>query len=663
VTQSKKGCDAETARIAAKPAHAGTAPDIETDRLRRTQEELRMVSAYNRSLTEASPNPLVTIDSDGRVTDVNTATERVTGYRREELVGTDFSNYFTDPERARAGYYLVLQHDTIRDYELEIRHRDGHVTPVLYSASVYRDDAGKVRAVFAAARDISERRRAEEALWESEERYRTAIESASDGIALVKGDQHLYVNARFAEMFGYDDPAEIVGKPLSLTVHPEDVEMVTRYNRLRQVGEPAPSRYEFKGVRKDGAIRFMEVSAAKTSYRGQTLSLVYFRDVTEYRNLEEQLRQSQKMQAIGTLAGGIAHDFNNILAGIIGFTEMSLEDIAPDNPVRPYLERVLKGGYRGRDLVRQILTFSRQGEQEKKSISLGIVIEEALQLIRPALPSIVEIEKRLHQVQDTILADPVQLQQVVMNLCTNAAYAMRDTGGVLAISLHDVSCEEAGRYPDLEPGAYLRLTVSDTGCGMTREVMSKIFDPFFTTKRPGEGTGMGLSVVHGIVKSHGGHVTVSSAPGKGSTFHVYLPKAEPPATVAAESLSPIPGGNESILFVDDEETLVDLNSLRLQGLGYRVVATTNGKEALRIFAGDPSGFDLIITDYTMPSMTGIDLAGKFLELRPDIPIILASGQNESIEPDMIDKAGIKAYLRKTANKRELAELIRRVLAE
>ena len=663
MTQAKRGSSDIVAKFTAELAQAKAALEMETARLHQAEEALGMMSAYNKSLTEASPNPLVTIDSNGRVIDVNTATERFTGYQRNELMGTDFSDYFTDPEKAKAGYQLLLKHDTIRDYELEIRHRDGHITPVLYSASVYRDEAGKVRGVFAAARDISERRRAEEALWESEERYRTAIESASDGIALVKGDQHLYVNARFAEMFGYEDPAEIVGKPLSLTVHPEDLEMVSRYNRLRQVGEPVPSRYEFKGVKKDGTIRFMEVSAAKTSYRGQSLSLVYFRDVTEYRNLEEQLRQSQKMQAIGTLAGGIAHDFNNILAGIIGFTEMALEDIDPRSPIRPFMERVLKGGYRGRDLVRQILTFSRQSEQEKTSIALGNIVEEVLQLIRPVLPSTVEIQKRLHHVQDTILADPVQLQQVIMNLCTNAAYAMRDSGGILALSLSDVSCEEGSPYPDLKPGAYLKLTVSDTGCGITREVMGKIFDPFFTTKRPGEGTGMGLSVVHGIVKSHGGHVTVSSEPDKGSTFQVYLPKAEPLAAAPRKSLPPIPGGNESILFVDDEETLVDLNSLRLQGLGYRVTTAVNSKDALRAFTADPAGFDLVITDYTMPHMTGIDLAGKLLELRPDIPIILTSGRNEKVEPDTIERLGIKAYFPKTAGKRELAELIRRVLGK
>ena len=663
MTQTKKGRNDTVANLKAELAHMRASLEVETTRLQQAEETLGMMNAYNRSLTEASPNPLVTIDSGGRVSDANTATERVTGYRREELIGTDFSDYFTEPERAKTGFQLVLKQDTIRDYELEIRHRDGHVTPVLYSASVYRDEAGKVRGIFAAARDISERRRVEEALWESEERYRTAIESASDGIALVKGDQHLYVNARFAEMFGYEDPAEIVGRPLSLTVHPEHLEMVSRYNRLRQEGEPVPSRYEFKGVKKDGTVRFMEVSAAKTSYRGQSLSLVYFRDVTEYRNLEEQLRQSQKMQAIGTLAGGIAHDFNNILAGIIGFTEMSLEDISPDNPVRPYMERVLKGGYRGRDLVRQILTFSRQGEQEKKSISLGNVIEEALQLTRPALPSIVEIQKRLHQVQDTIVADPVQMQQVVMNLCANAGYAMRDSGGVLSISLSDVGCEEGSRYPDLKPGSYLKLTVSDTGCGITREVMGKIFDPFFTTKRPGEGTGMGLSVVHGIVKSHGGHVTASSEPGKGSVFHVYLPRVEPRAVAAAETLAPVPRGSERILFVDDEETLVDLNTLRLESLGYRVTAAVSSREALKAFAADPAAFDLVITDYTMPHMTGIDLAGKLLELRPDIPIILTSGRNEKVEPEMIERLGIRAYIPKTTNKRELAEIIRRILGE
>jgi PAS domain S-box-containing protein len=637
--------------------------DIEVRK--RAEDALRIISAYNRNLIEASPDPLVAIDHNGKISDVNVATERVTGYSRDIIVGSDFSDYFADPEKARASYQLAFREGVVNDYELEIRHADGHFTPVLYNASVYKDETGKVIGVFAVARDISERRRIEKALVESEERYRTAIENASDGIALVKGEKHVYVNRRFTEMFGHDDPSEIIGKPLALTVHPDDVERVLEINRMRQMGETVPFRYEFKGIKKDGTQRLIEVSAARTHYRGEPVSLAYLRDITDYKSLEEQLRQSQKMEAIGTLAGGIAHDFNNILAGIIGFTELAMEDIPPDNPVYHYMERVLKGGYRGRDLVRQILAFSRHSDHEKKPIALSHVVEEAVKLLRPAFPSSIEIQMRLHGNRDTILADPVQMHQVVLNLCTNAAHAMRDTGGVLEITIgdEDFSELEAIRSPDLSPGAYVRLSVSDQGCGITPDVINKIFDPFFTTKAPGEGTGMGLSVVHGIARNHGGHVTVNSELGKGSTFHVYLPRTEAVAAADAESPRQISGGNECILFVDDEEQLVELNLQRLRDLGYMVVATTSSVEALKAFAAEPDRFDLVIVDYTMPHMTGIDLATKLLEIRPDIRIILSSGFNEQIGPEMIKQTGIKAFIAKTAGKRELAKLIRQVLEQ
>jgi PAS domain S-box-containing protein len=635
-----------------------------TDR-KRAEEALRTIGSYNRSLIEASPDPLVTIDPEGKISDANTATERVTGYLRKKLIGTDFSDYFTEPEKAKAGYLLVFREGVVRDYELEIRHRDGHVIPVLYNASVYRDKRGRVMGVFAAARDISRRRLMEQALRESEERYRTAIESASDGIALVKDGLHIYVNKRFAEIFGYDDPEEIIGKPLSLTVHPDDFERVGRINIMRLRSYPAPSRYEFKGIKKDGTARSFEVSATRTTYRGEPVALTYLRDITDYKRLEAELRQSHKMEAIGTLAGGIAHDFNNVLSGIIGFTEMVLDDISPDDPAHRRLELVLKGGQRGRDLVRQILAFSRQTEQEVREVPFGRVIEEALQLLRPAIPSTIDIRKTFTSGDDRVLADPVQVQQVLTNLCTNAAYAMRETGGKLEIEVTDADISEKGAlsHPDIKPGRYIRLSVSDTGSGISPPDMEKIFDPFFTTKGPGEGTGLGLSVAHGIVKNHGGYIRAYSELNKGTVFHVYLPKVE--ATTFKETSIPrvIKGGQERILFVDDEEILVEMNCQRFERLGYTVVSSTNGREALDIFKADPRKFDLVITDYTMPQMTGLELARKLVEVRPDIPIILCSGLHEHITTEKATIPGIKAFIPKTSGIQELAELIRKVLAE
>lgn len=382
-------------------------------------------------------------------------------------------------------------------------------------------------------------------------------------------------------------------------------------------------------------------------------------EADERRRLEDRLRQAQKMEAIGTLAGGIAHDFNNILGGVIGFTEMMLEDVPPHEPAHRQLKLVLKAGQRGRDLVKQILSFSRQTEQKAKAVAVKGVIEEALNLLRPALPSTIEIRKTIVSVHDTVVADPVQLHQVLMNLCTNAAHAMRGKGGLLEIGLTDASMseEEAFSYPGMKPGPYLRISVSDTGCGMPPHVMEKIFDPFFTTKGPGEGTGLGLSVVHGIVKNHGGSVTVSSEPDKGTTFHVYLPKTETSAFVEVRVSGSLQGGQERILFIDDEEMLIEMNRQRLEKLGYHVVSSTSGPEALALFRKDPHDFDLVITDYTMPRMTGLDLAKAMIEIRPEIPIILCSGVNEQIGTQY----GIKAFIAKTAGKEELAELIRKVL--
>jgi len=635
-----------------------------TDR-KRAEDEIRYANAYNRSLIEASPDPLVTISAEGRITDINAATEKVTGYSRRELIGTDFSNYFTNPGKARDGYEQVFREGIVRDYELEIRHSAGYVTPVLYNGSVYKDESGRVIGVFAAARDISALRNAERALRESEERYRTAIENASDGIALVIEDRHAFVNRRFAEMFGYEDPAEIVGRPLSMTVHPDDCARVSEINRVRQGGAPAPSRYEFKGIKKDGSQRIIEVSAVRTTYLGEPASLAYLRDITDYKNLEDQLRHSQKMEAIGALAGGVAHDFNNILAAIIGFAEMVEEDIPLGKPKIEHIQRVIHAASRGRELVQQILTFSRKTERARHPVSLSAVARETAQLLRASIPTTVEIILDISAGSDTILATPVEIQQVLMNLSTNAALAMQEKGGILMMSIDDSSIEPESMSleADMMPGEYVQLVVADTGAGMAPGVMERIFEPFFTTREVGGGTGMGLSVVYGIVKGLHGSISVESEPGVGSTFRVLFPKVRGETCAESFTDEQSTGDRERVLFIDDEKHLVEWGQALLDRLGYDVTAISDSMKALEVFTSDPSRFDVVITDQTMPGLTGLQLAGEFLKLRPDIPIILCTGYSDSITSEALEKAGIKELRMKPLGKQELAETIRRALGK
>jgi len=388
-----------------------------------------------------------------------------------------------------------------------------------------------------------------------------------------------------------------------------------------------------------------------------------FLELTEKKNLEAQLQQSQKMEAIGTLAGGIAHDFNNILTPIIVRTEMALAQIPEEINGRHQLKHVLKAGIRAKELVQQILTFSRQSEEERKPLELSPIVKEALKLLRSSLPATIEIRLNIETESDEVLASPVKVHQVLMNLCTNAAHAMRDKGGVLELSLHDIYADAEGQYPELRPGAYMRLTVKDTGHGMDRSVMQQIFDPFFTTKERGEGTGMGLSVVHGIVKGYDGSITCDSEPGKGTTFQVFIPRIAKEVFAETEMAKPLPGGGEQILLLDDEEAMVDAIKEMLASLGYKVDARTDPIEVLDLFREEPHKFDLVITDMTMPKMTGGELAKELIRIRPDIPIVLCTGFSGLISEEKAKAIGIREFVMKPIVMKEMAGIIRRVLDE
>jgi two-component system cell cycle sensor histidine kinase/response regulator CckA len=499
----------------------------------------------------------------------------------------------------------------------------------------------------------------EEALWKSEERYRTLFEGSRDAVYITTLDgKYLDFNQSMLDLFGYSREEMMRIEVLQTYAHPVD-----RDRFQKEVEQNGFVRdFEVKLRKKDGteieclltsAVRWMD-DGSISGYRG------IIRDITERKRAEE---EKKKMEAIGTLAGGVAHDFNNILSLIIGYTELTMMNLPEGSPARDNMDKLFIAGERARNLVKQILAFSRQSEEEKKPLQIHLILKETLKLLRPSLPTTIEISQNITSTS-TVLADATQIHQVIMNLCANAYHAMHEKGGVLEVSLDDVELESdfTARHPGTYPGPYMRLTVSDTGHGMEKNVMDRIFEPYFTTKEKGEGTGMGLAVVHGIVKSFGGGIIVYSEPGKGATFKVFLPRIKVPEVEAkSEEITLLPMGNERILFVDDEPAIVDIGKQMLERLGYKVEVRTSPIESLEAFKAQPEKFDLVITDMTMPKMTGDELAKELMAIRPNIPIILCTGFSERITEESAKEIGIRAFSMKPFVMRDLSSTIRKVL--
>ena len=413
-------------------------------------------------------------------------------------------------------------------------------------------------------------------------------------------------------------------------------------------------------VRNRGQAHFDQGHVVKLSGTIQDITLA--REAEEARShLEKQLRQAQKMEALGTLSGGVAHDFNNILGAVVGFSELVKMDLPPQHPSHEFMNQVLIGANRAKDLVKQILMFTRKDPQMKKTIHLSGLIEENMKLVRATLPKTVEIKLNLGSTPHPVTVDPTQMTQLIMNLCTNAAQAMPQSRGLLEIAVEAIAIApwEHDAWEEISPGNYVRMMFRDNGEGIDPSVRSKVFDPFFTTKDVGQGTGMGLAVVHGIVKSHGGFVNIESEPGMGSTFYIHLPLAnreKDPEEAAQPGLLP-KGRGEHILFVDDEEALVEIGRSLLTRLGYRVTAMTSSLEALNRFRKTPLDFDLIITDQTMPRMTGLDMAREMLRLRPEVPILLCTGFTPGMSAELVRKAGIKSLLMKPLSLKQVADSV------
>jgi len=633
-------------------------------RLQQTNEQLIQARQEYAILAELAPVGIFRTDKFGGRLYVNERWAEIAGLPPAEALGSGWLKAIHPEDREQVSgkwEQAVNSRQTFRD-EYRYQRPDGSIAWVLGQAKAELDSNGQLVGYVGSITDITERREAEQEIRKAKEEWERTFASIGD-IATIQDANHriLRANHRAGQVLGCH-PEELVGRFCYEAFH-GGTEPCGGCPAMLATNDVAIHTAEI--VHEKLGKTFSVSASPVCAQDGKMVSIVYIaRDVTELKVLEGQLRQAQKMEAIGTLAGGIAHDFNNILTPVLGYSEIIAGDLPADSPLVELARDILEAGKRARDLVKQILSFSRQSEQERNPIQVQLVVKEALKLLRSSLPTTIEIQQEIDPECSMVLADPTMIHQLVMNLCTNAYHAMREAGGVLGVTLAEVEIGADDYITELhlKPGLYLRLEVSDTGCGMPHHIVERIFEPYFTTKVKGEGTGLGLSVVHGIVTSLGGHVTVYSEPDKGTTFHVYLPayQERKEKVETAVTPTPLPRGHEHILVVDDEKVIADLMRQILETLGYRVTTCIDSRLALEQFEANPTGFDLVITDMTMPHLTGAELAQRLLAGRPKLPVILCTGFSEIINEEKARALGIRRLLMKPVLRDELARVLRQV---
>jgi len=603
------------------------------------------------------------LDKDNRILRLNQSAARLMGVKIEEAVGQHCYKLMHGADRPRelCPHVETLSNGKPKRVEIEEPFLKGFfeitTTPLL-------DESGHTIGSVHVTRDITERKRIEEALRESEKKYRSVIANANDAIFIAHDGFVKFPNPSTLAITGYSEK-EYTTTPFMNLIHPEDREMVLDRHNRRLKGEDVPNNYSFRVLNKTGEELWVQLNAVSIDWEGGPAILCFLRDITSQKRLEAQFQQAQKMEAVGTLAGGIAHDFNNLLQSILGYTEILLMDNQIKTTVHQDLQEIKRATQRGAELTRQLLTFSRKVQSRLRSIDLNKEVIQVEKLLRRTIPKMIEVELHLADDLRTVNADPAQVEQVLMNLAVNSRDAMPE-GGRLAIRTDNVTLGDAFCKSHLgsKPGNYVALTVSDTGHGMDKETIKHIFDPFYTTKGVGKGTGLGLAMVYGIVKSHEGYILCESEPGKGATFRIYFPVAEQGRGVEEwREDKGFTGGTETILLVDDEEPLRNLGEQIFTKYGYTVLKAPEGESALKIYEEKKDEIDLIILDLIMPGMGGNKCLEGLLQINPDVKVVVASGYSPEGTVKSFLEGGAKHFISKPFNMKEMLQVVREVLDE
>lgn len=632
----------------------------------RYEEALRESEKKYRHIVDTANEGICVADREFRITLFNRQAEIMFGYQEEEMIGTSLEDLIYEEDREDHRQKAHRRSLGISDqYERRFRKKNGQPLWVIVSASPILNSKNRVSGSISLFTDITRRKNVEEAVKESEERYRTAIEHSNDGVVMVHDDVFIYVNQRFVDMFGYNSADEIIGQSQAMTIHPEAAELVATMNRKRQSGEDVPERYEFKGMRKDGSTIHVEVSATKTQYRGETVTLAYLRDITTRKQMEDELLNFRKLESIGILAGGIAHDFNNLLMSMLGYISLAKLYLQPaESKARDKLTEAEKTIDRANELTTQLLTFSKGGSPLKKKLRLQPIVREASRMTLSG--SQVKCKYHMQENLWAVRADEIQLRQAIHQLVRNAREAMPEEGSI-TISARNRSLEPV-EGAILPAGDYVELAVSDTGKGIAREHLSQVFDPYFTTKDfgPQKGMGLGLAVCYSIIKKHGGQIEVESEIGQGATFRIYLPaeNTQPSKTPPPHEETPRNDEKLRILIADDEQSILQTTSMLLTHLGHDVAGVPDGRQAIDLYrqtkeSGSP--FDIVILDLISPSgPDGVQILEELLRIDPAVRAVLSSGYSNDPQIVNYKEHGFKGVLLKPYRIQDLKEVLEKI---